>query len=558
MKIFYARTCGFAITRSTLVAIIAVTLSCNFLSSIDHTNHSDNNGPVHQWEPMSGPNGLYVSDIAIKGDKTFVIAGDDLYISEDPEKPWVEYPTSAYGFKTIFAHGGRIFAGTTSGINVSYDNGSTWKRVLDKWPSGIQVISGIGSFMLAKGGGTLFSSSDSGNTWTQRSDGTEGQYSNVLLVVGDVALFTGKGYVQRTTDNLQTYTQGHLEDDTARVTALLEDKGTVYAFSTTEVSFSQDTGASWLKLGDIPQDNYKYSFAAWDDLLLIGTSNGLFISNDMSQTWSKSVLPFDTCRIVAIAQGTERILIGGEDGVFVSNNNGITWGRHNAGLAVDVYHLVAAEKNLIAGTWGPGIWLSEDRQRAWRRTPRSSLSSVFGMFYYQNRVYAGGWQSIDYGATWEYYSTERIYDFCASNGVLFGGTEGNGVITSMDYGKTWLKTSFDSKTVYNMLSVADRIFAATNSGWVRYSDDQGNTWTECKKEFSWYIDDWDTRNDTIFAAVSDSGLYFSPNKGISWQSLSTPYSSSSIISALKCTDSDIIVSSYRSGTVYRFNGTNAV
>ena len=562
MKTINSQMGKFLLVHLGLITILTLIFACTPLAPEDKTNPPDTNNTVHngtyQWESMNGPNGLSVNELATKGDLSFAIAGSNLYISEADEDSWTEYVTSAYGFNSIFVQENRIFAGISSGINVSSDNGLTWKRVLDQWSSDIQVVSGNGNFMLAKGGGTLFSSSDSGNTWTQRSDGSEGRYSNVLLVVGDVALFTGQGYVQRATANLETYTQGQLEDDTARVAGLVEDNGAVYAFSTTEVSVSQDTGISWTKLGDIPQEDSRWCYSVSDDLVLIGTSAGLLISRDKAHTWSSAVLPHDSSEIYGVVICEGKILAGGYDGVFISSDRGITWAMHNEGLAVDVDNLVAADNNLIAGTWNSGIWLSEGRSNSWRRSPRHSYSSVFAMFYNQNIVHAGGWQSSDNGTTWEYYSTERIYDFCVSQGVLFGGTEGNGVIASADGGKTWLTTSFDSKTVYNLLSVGNRVIAATNSGWLRYSDDQGNTWAECKEEYSWYIDDWDVRNDTIFAAVSDSGLYVSPDKGISWQTMFTPYSYSASISALKCTEGDIFVSSYYSGTVNWFDGANAI
>jgi photosystem II stability/assembly factor-like uncharacterized protein len=537
--------------------LMAIYFSCLPDNPVNPGNTDPKYKKSGEWKKTDGPGGRSVREISANEGNVFLISDDDLFVLDTVTNTWNERFTNSYGYYTIRFVNKKIFAGTSTGVLISKDNGYTWATKRGTSSSGIQFISGHGSFMLAYGGGTLWSSVDSGETWKTRFSGSGSYSGNVILVMDKVAMFTEKGSVDRSDDNLATYTAHNLTNDTAEVVSLLESEGTVYAFSTTEVSVSQDTGKTWTRLGDVPQVPLKFNYAANSELLLIGTVGGLLISRDRATTWQKADLPFDSVSINTICLRKNEIFIGGEDGVFISKDKGLTWSAYNRGLDVDVYHLVIADSNLIAGTWGSGIWINKKMNSSWARARDVPMYvMVFGMFVNKDNILAGNWQSVDNGLTWTYKGTYSINAYCSNAEFLFAATEQDGVVKSIDQGKTWVSTSFTERYLKHIQCIKNRIIV-TSSYNVLYSDDNGNTWIDSEKEPSSPIEAWGQRNDTIFA-VTDSGLYISKDFGVTWSVNSPPFPNTATFSSMDCTEKDIFVTSYYSGTVYRYDIRNRI
>jgi hypothetical protein len=157
------------------------------------------------------------------------------------------------------------------GILYTSDGGAHWNPTIDIDADVHQVATAEG-LVLAAGAGGLSVSTDSGATWSLRSDGLERPYSRAVVVCGDQALVSasdgprgGRAGIYRTgllngafercrtglpewfDDNIDTYCLDAVND------------GSYAAFGTTggRVYGSDDGGTTWLELvGGLPPVNH--------------------------------------------------------------------------------------------------------------------------------------------------------------------------------------------------------------------------------------------------------------------------------------------------------------
>ncbi|MFI5355988.1 MAG: WD40/YVTN/BNR-like repeat-containing protein [Opitutales bacterium] len=159
--------------------------------------------------------------------------------------------------------------------------------------------------------------------------------------------------------------------------------------------------------------------------------------------------------LVADTQTPGRVLLGTEDGIYLSNDGAKTWARTASPptLALRLAQSAADPKLLLMGSQGRGAWLSHDSGVTWTQTdPGSDRADLYAVAldpHRADRLAVGGWGvgvrvSADGGKTW----TDRSA----------GLPNRNIFVLAFDPDQT------------------DRLWASTLEDGTFYSDDLGATW----------------------------------------------------------------------------------
>ena len=158
----------------------------------------------------------------------------------------------------------------------------------------------------------------------------------------------------------------------------------------------------------------------------------------------------------------------------------------NSGLPnLIIYALEIYENNIFVGTFGDGIYLSQDNGNTWM-PKNSGLPSSYIFFICEkgNRVFA----SLYYG----------------------------GLYFSQDNGNSWTLIPFTFEGYITSLSVnGNNIFAGTSTGNIYLSEDNGDSWT-LLFQANGTVNEFAFKDNQIFVGTYGGGIYSSVNNGISW------------------------------------------
>lgn len=413
---------------------------------------------------------------------------------------------------------------------------------------------------------------------------------NIIILI--VLIFTMKVFSQLPVGNKWEATNGPFG---GKVQVVKEVGGRLFAGTFLHGLFvSDDNGLNWER----PESGFPEDVTVWSlygeepslvlplpfsDSIFAGTSEGMYLSLDNGDNWSKLTDHFDKRHITSIIQiGT--LLFAGTDGMTIqrSDDGGLSWGP-TASCPV-VYELVVKDSVIFAGTNGDGLSMSRDSGKTWEDcniTPGSY--DVKAIATNDNDVYVAIHPDIyissDNGESWtkqteQDVSMVGITDLIAVDDTLYATTDGEGILKSTDKGKTWSSLNFGLPTegilsidvtdhglfagstydgviksvnkgisweycnnglkAYDFYSIAiagNNLIAGTFGGRIFHSADKGNTWTLVNKTSSMifgadYIWDLLSVDSMVFAAVEGVGVLRSTDNGQTWNKFSNNLSSS--------------------------------
>lgn len=225
----------------------------------------------------------------------------------------------------LVAGEGAVYAGVTSGLYHSPDEGVTWEKtgLMDKEVSALAELAGAlfagtieeGALLPA---GEAFRSPDRGRTWAAVFSGFA---ADTFTGCGTV-LYAGAGGLQRSLDGGRTWSQ--LPSSMTlpgMVHAPLVHEWRLYAGTSGGVYCSEDGGESW-KLAGLAHSEV-WVLAVLEGILLAGTGNGLFLSRDQGETWTDMGLAEKSVRALLCAG--DALYAGTDAGVFQSRDQGSNW-----------------------------------------------------------------------------------------------------------------------------------------------------------------------------------------------------------------------------------------
>jgi photosystem II stability/assembly factor-like uncharacterized protein len=226
-------------------------------------------------------------------------------------------------------------AATPEGLYQSTDSGKQWQAISyfsNSYMYGV-AFSPQGGAVYASVFTNIYSSSDSGNTWTFAGVAPCAASSLAVSPITPTTLYLGSSCAAQSTDG----------------------------------------GQNWLTIDSI--SGYIYTMAIdpqSDQTVYAGTSSGLFGSTDGGQTWNQlnlAGLQYPSVTSLAINPSAPADLYAVANGaVYLSTNSGSTWSQTAQGLSVQVNAVAvapAAPSNLYAATTA-GVYTSSNSGGSWK------------------------------------------------------------------------------------------------------------------------------------------------------------------------------------------------
>ncbi len=441
-----------------------------------------------QWVQARGPYHNPGSPIAVDSNIVYVAYPvAEVARSMDDGTSWTSLPqilprSGIVNSLTIM--GTDIFAGTTHGVYLSGNSGSSWTAVNNGLPAVISV-----------------------QTIVVSSDSTE-----------DLFAGTNHGVFLSTNDGSDwSPVNAGLTDTT--VNCLLFSGTRLYAGTDSGLFSTSDNGLKWVRSGSGPTPDSINCLASNGTSLYAGTDSGVFMSTDGGNNWIANGLSGELTRTLAFKDST--LFAGTDDGLFFSVNDGSSWSDGH--LPTSVFFIAVEGNNLFVSGSG-GIFLSTDNALSWKCLSGQTSETELKFARRNNDLFVGTnfgvFHSTDNGESW---LPAGLPDFSVSSlsfkdSSLFAYT-GKGTFVSTDDGMDWKAlnlpvniTSFlvDGQDLY-VSTVDDSIFVSTDNGssWMRIGDGIPSV------SIGGFIADPDSSN-VIYAWSSYDGVFKSTNSGVTW------------------------------------------
>lgn len=296
------------------------------------------------------------------------------------------------------------------------------------------------------------------------------------------------------------------------------------------------------------------------DVLVAGTNNGVYRSDDAGETWTKlptTGMTNTNIESLAIDPRNDKVIYAGSWHLpFKTTDGGQTWRKINKGMIddSDVFAIEIDGRNpdhIIASACS-GIYESKDGGETWRKVQGipSSSRRTRDIMQHPSRpeiVFAGTteglWRSTRGGAdgSWTLMTSKQLEINAIAvhpdnPEVVYVGTNNYGVMISRDGGRTFAMSNdgFSGRLIYAVVADRERpgrIYASTintttGGGFFFVSDDGGMTWQPAMrnmpKQLITYAILQDQRDANVIYLGTNMGLYRSLDRGISWSAVTAP------------------------------------
>jgi beta-lactamase regulating signal transducer with metallopeptidase domain len=504
---------------------------------------STNNGT--SWtEKNNDQSNIMVRALAISGENLFAATNRGVFLSTDNGTSWTEVNN---GLSTIMLRG--RFVEVRDGNNISYltTNSSSQTSPGSGTPTNIAALAVSGKNIFAGTSDGVFLSTNNGTSWKEVMT----NFSVAALAVSGTTIFTGGRTINiststnrvlstssnnqvsifRSTDNGTTWTAVNI-GITDNIKAITISGNNVFAGSSGGVLLSTNNGASCNAVNNGFTNAYVNTLAISGENLFAATSGGVFLSANNGTSWTNinKGLP-STISIFAVSG---KNLFAGirENGIFLSTDNGTSWKAVNNGLTnLNVHVLAVCGTTLFAGTSGASRVVTSSTNQG----QRSSAENPGGVF-----------RSIDNGTTWTVVNNglpeyPSVLAFAGNSANLFAVVSGNfsgnsvvrgvrrsnrSVFLSTNNGASWNEVNTGlTDTFVNAIAVSGKnLFAGTNDGVFR-STDNGTTWEKVNNGLTNLQVGKLIVNGTNLFAVSEvssgNGIFLSTDNGANWTSINT-------------------------------------
>lgn len=490
-----------------------------------------------------------------------------------------------------------VFAGTfASGIYRSLDNGLTWSEAstgLPAFPRTIYSLTTSGDAIFA---GTnspgVYKSLDNGATWIAANTGLPegGARTTYALKAGGGSIFAGteSAGVYRTPDDGMTWNGANigLPAGKARLVNALASSGVGILAGTSGAGIyrSIDGGATWSEANTgflAADDRYPVrALAVNGSSVFAGTdARGIYRSTDNGLTWNEANtgLPEGNARFVrAFAVNGGAIIAGTVGaGIYRSTDNGATWVEANTGLpegrARDLRSLTVNNGVIFAGTFGVGVYRSLDNGATWSEanTGFPSGREVLALTAEGGAVFAGArgiYRSLDNGATWSDanaglpgQNARIVISLTASNGMIFAGTEGEGVFRSSAAEVLWsvVRTGLpagDARVINALTANNGSIFAGTRGAGPFTLTESAIAWEPRSNGLiNLGVNTALVDGESLLVGTVDSGVFRTNDEGLNWMSANSGLPPNARIQAFTRTSSGAFAGLLGQGVYFSSN-----
>jgi photosystem II stability/assembly factor-like uncharacterized protein len=278
-----------------------------------------------QWVQTNGPNGGNINCFTASGANLFAGTSSGVLISTDNGSSWSNAGLMSYRVQCLTECGGKLFAGTgNQGIFCTTDNGVSWTSVsTGQTNSDILCLTTIGTNIIAGTYGGVFLSTNNGTNWNR----TGPIYSAMSLLTSGTNLFVG---------------------------------------TMSGVYLSTNNGNNWIDVNTGFHDYGVYSLSASGGNLYAGAmQGGVYLSTNNGTRWTRMGL---TVPIWSFATIGTNLFAAATSGVYLSTNNGASW--------TEVYQCVGDDYINTLAISGPYLLLGTKGYGTWRRPISEMVTSV--------------------------------------------------------------------------------------------------------------------------------------------------------------------------------------
>ncbi len=322
---------------------------------------------------------------------------------------------------------------------------------------------------------------------------------------------------------------------------------------------STDGGETWKQSKDLENASIHSMTQSLKNpnILMVGTINGVWVSNDKGDNWKKissGTMPINIDSMAIDPRDDNTIFAGTWWRAYKSTDSGKSWRLIKNGMIddSDVFAITINPRDpdhIIASACS-GIYESNNNGEKWTKINGIPSQSRRTRDIVQHptvpgTIYAGTtegfWMSTNGGKSWKM-TTQRDLEI---NSIavhpelpnrVFLGTNNYGVLVSYDGGQSFKPTNdnFTSRLTYTVtadIQKPNRFYAttqntATGGGFVFLSDDGGKTWNQAKSldvnRVSPYSMIQDRVSPNILYMGSNVGMFRSMDYGETWSQLTAP------------------------------------
>jgi photosystem II stability/assembly factor-like uncharacterized protein len=413
------------------------------------------------------------------------------WMATGPTDVWQAIASSADGTQLVATAG-------LGAVYVSHDSGTTWQY---SGVGGQAVAASANAIELVAVGTGIFTSSDSGSTWTQnrapeanwRAVASSADGHKRVAVVGGGGIYISKTGWTQTSAPLTNWTSIASSADGSRLVATANG-----GFANAGPIFiSTNSGATWVQTS-APLTHWSSVASSADGTKLAAVSyaNGVFTSADSGANWTPTAGPSGR-RIACSGDGTKLLVAGGS--LYYSTNFAATWTQLPAtgwciASSADGVKLVSAYFNHNGFPQGC-ICISTNAGATWTETSAPLYSWT-------------GWTALA--------SSADGIKLAATIGYTSFPTGPGPIYISHDGGGTWQASSSPTSHWNAVACSADgtRLVAATSFAGIYTSTNAGVTWMSNNAPVTQWSAVACSADGTKLVAVVDGG-------GI-WTAQSTP------------------------------------
>lgn len=298
-----------------------------------------------------------------------------VWTAHDIDRYWSAVASSADGSKLVAA------TGTNGFIYTSNDYGITWTQSsspVGQWYALASSADGT-KLIAASSPGGLFTSGDSGATWTQRetnrdwravASSTDGTKLAAVAYNAQIYTSVDSGVTWTPRETVRKWTSIASSADGTKLAAGADLLSPIYT--------STDSGLTWS-----PNSGFTYMFSiasSYDGTKLVSAgANGysIYTSTDSGLNWVTRDIPRNWGRVTSSGDGTILAAVGSSPNsnggrVYTSNNSGITWTPRDAIRNWGAVALSADGRRIVATVANGQIYTST------YASPNSTQSGTIG------------------------------------------------------------------------------------------------------------------------------------------------------------------------------------
>ncbi|MCB0793344.1 MAG: T9SS type A sorting domain-containing protein [Flavobacteriales bacterium] len=410
------------------------------------------------------------------------------------------YPANEpYGGRVASLHeasDGALLCGTLKGLYRSTDDGMSWQNIsgsYGNWSFASITSTPSGNYLVLKSLYEVLRSSDGGQNWTPLVTPNWTSASKLIANSSGQVFISTNTNAWRSDDEGDTWTAipTPAPQHNLRSLRLSPDEELFASTTNQRILRSDDNGDTWTELFTAANDIQEFAFVGNDVVYALTSFSGFYNSTDNGDTWTLlPALPGTNGGYALAANAGGDVFVGSyDDLVFRSTDGGNTWTDVSYDLPnpATVVLMVNSNDELVAGTKAAGVQVlngtSWDARNEGITGVRFNRMRSFDGVLYACTDY-GVFASVDQGVSWQQsvlgmVDTEVLAIAKATNGDLYAGSEQ--LYRSQD-GLTWtdISSGFPGGEAFVTDLLAEpggRLIAATDEWGIRFSDDEGATWT---------------------------------------------------------------------------------